>query len=101
MYFPALCGFLEVYSRKVIKLASDDMSVPTPPIFTPTRSGAKSLVNCESKIADGTLLITWQERVATSSGLFCMSDANNRSTAEILAILPAKIKNATKVKSNP
>ena len=40
MYLPTLCGFLEVYSRKVIKLASDDMSVPTPPIFTPTRSGA-------------------------------------------------------------
>lgn len=33
--FPFTC---EVYSRKVIRLASDEIRVPTPPIFTPRSS---------------------------------------------------------------
>ena len=56
-YFPPFPGLCFVYSRKVIKLANEEMSVPTPPIFTPTRRDCQLEVNCESKIADGTLLI--------------------------------------------
>ena len=98
-YLPTFCGSCLEYSPKVIKLASEEMSVPTPPIFTPMSKGAKSVVNYESKIADGTLLITWQERVETSNGLFSISEPNKVCTALILAIFPAKIKKATKVKS--
>ena len=38
IYLPALPGLCEVYSRKVIKLASDEISVPTPPMFTPNNN---------------------------------------------------------------
>ena len=57
-YFPVFPFVFEVYSRKVIKLASEAMSVPAPPIFTPTSKGCQAVVNCDKRIADGTLLIT-------------------------------------------
>ena len=38
IYLPALPGLCEVYSRKVIKLASEEIKVPTPPIFTPSNN---------------------------------------------------------------
>ena len=40
IYLPALLGLCAVYSRKVIRLARDAMSVPVPPMFTPkSRAG--------------------------------------------------------------
>ena len=57
-YFPDFPSLCLAYSRKVIRLAKEDISVPTPPIFTPTSNALQSFVNCESKIAEGTLLIT-------------------------------------------
>ena len=56
-YFPAFPFAFAVYSRKVIKLASEDINVPTPPILTPTSNGRQSVENFDNKIADGTLLI--------------------------------------------
>ena len=38
-YFFAPCGSCLVNSRKVIKLAREEMSVPQPPIFTPKSRG--------------------------------------------------------------
>ena len=35
-YLAVLFGLCLTYSLKVIKLASEDISVPTPPTFTPT-----------------------------------------------------------------
>ena len=57
IYFHAFPCVFDVYSRKVIREAREEISVPTPPILTPTRSGCQAVVNCESKIADGTLLM--------------------------------------------
>ena len=57
IYFPAFPGSRFVYSRNVIKLASEEISVPTPPIFTPTSNARQSLVNCGKSIAEGTLLM--------------------------------------------
>ena len=39
-YLPVFFGSRREYSRKVIKLAKEEMSVPTPPIFTPTNRSA-------------------------------------------------------------
>ena len=101
IYFFAPSRSCEVYSRKVIRLASEEMSVPTPPTLTPRSRGCHSVVNCESKIADGTLLITWQERVETTSAFFSIKYPNAFWITEILDIFPEKMKNATKVKSKP
>ena len=38
IYAVLLPGLCFTYSRKVIRLASDAISVPAPPMFTPTRS---------------------------------------------------------------
>lgn len=40
IYFKVLPGLWLVYSLKVIRLARDAISVPVPPIFTPTRRSA-------------------------------------------------------------
>ena len=40
IYFPILFGSCFAYSWKVIKLASEEISVPVPPILTPTSKGA-------------------------------------------------------------
>ena len=40
IYLPLLPGLCLTYSRKVIRLASEAMSVPAPPILTPTSSSA-------------------------------------------------------------
>ena len=37
-YLPPLPGLCCVYSLKVIRLANEEIIVPHPPIFTPTRS---------------------------------------------------------------
>lgn len=37
IYFPLFPGLCEQYSLNVIKLASEDISVPTPPMFTPIK----------------------------------------------------------------
>ena len=101
MNFAALAFSLRRYIFSVIRLASEEINVPTPPIFTPTSNAFQLEVNCESKIADGTLLITWQDK-AEKSNTFLFNNAENiRDTAGILAIFPAKIKKATNVKSKP
>ena len=41
----------EVYSRNVIRLAREEIRVPTPPILTPTRSSLQFSVNSERRIA--------------------------------------------------
>ena len=38
--YPLLPGTYELYFLYVIRLARDDISVPTPPMFTPTRRSA-------------------------------------------------------------
>ena len=100
-YFFVDFGLCLVYSRKVIKLASEEMSVPQPPIFTPSKSAGYSSVNCESRIADGTLLITWQDALETSKAFFSIKYPKASCTAGIRAIFPEKMKNATKVNSKP
>ena len=37
MYFPVPLGSCLVYSLNVIRLAREEISVPTPPIFTPNK----------------------------------------------------------------
>lgn len=101
MYLPALPPDFDVYSLNVIRDASEEINVPTPPILTPTRRAFQLLVNCESKIAEGTLLIIWQEKTDTNKGLFCIKLLNRFCTADIRAIFPEKMKNIKKVKSKP
>ena len=57
MYFFASPFARVVYSLNVIKLAREDISVPTPPMFTPTNNGRQSAENFDSKMAEGTLLM--------------------------------------------
>jgi hypothetical protein len=40
MYLPVFSGLCEEYSRKVIRLAKDEIKVPTPPMLTPTSRSA-------------------------------------------------------------
>ena len=101
MYFSVLFGLCLVYSLKVIRLASDEISVPTPPMFTPTSKACQLEVNLDKSIADGTLLINWHDITGTSSGLVSINDERAVDIAGILAVLPANIKNATKVNSKP
>ena len=100
-YLSVLSGLCFTYSLKVIKLASEDISVPTPPILTPTSSACQLLVNLDKSIADGTLLITWQERTGTSKGFTFISDDSADDINGMRAVLPANMKNITKVKSKP
>ena len=46
-------------------------------------------------MAEGTLLINWQETTLNSNVLFSRSAENSSLTASILDIFPAKIKKAT------
>jgi hypothetical protein len=82
----------------VIRLAREEMSVPTPPIFTPTKRGLQFVVNSESKIADGTLLMIWQERTLVKSAFFSSRKEKKLLTASILDTLPAKRKKAVNVR---
>ena len=87
-------------SRKVMRLASEAISVPVPPMLTPTRSSGQFSVKRESRIAEGTLLITWQERVETRSVFFSISRDTKRFTASMRDILPEKMKKQKNVKSS-
>ena len=49
-------------------------------------------MNFESKIAEGTLLITWHESIDTIRVSFWSRDDKSAFTASILAKLPANIK---------
>lgn len=101
MYFHALSPDLDVYSRKVIREAREEISVPTPPIFTPTSKAFQLLVNCDNKIAEGTLLMIWQESTDTSNGFLRIKPLNSVCTAGMRAIFPEKMKNIKKVKRSP
>ena len=70
------------------------------PIFTPTKSSRQFSVKRESRIAEGTLLIIWQERVEMRSVFFSIKPDKNRFTASMRDILPEKIKKQKKVKSS-
>ena len=64
------------------------MSVPNPPIFTPSISCVPLSVNPESIIAAGTLLITCERAADTRSSLPFIIFEKKSFTAPILAILP-------------
>ncbi|MDD4689200.1 MAG: hypothetical protein PHE51_05580 [Eubacteriales bacterium] len=51
-------------------------------------------------MADGTLLITWQDSTLKRRVLLLRKKKNKSLTGSILAILPEKIKKNTKVSSN-
>ena len=42
-------------------------------MFTPRRSACQLVVNLDKSIADGTLLITWQERAETINGFYSIT----------------------------
>ena len=54
---------LDIY-LKLIRLAIDAINVPSPPIFVPTINAEILSVKPASKIAAGTLLITWLAIIA-------------------------------------
>ena len=57
MYFPALppnSSLCDMYVRKVIRLAREDIIVPQPPTFTPYNNGFHDDANFDSSIALGT-----------------------------------------------
>ena len=97
--FPPL-GTWRVYSRKVMRLASEATSVPAPPTLTPTRSPRASCVKRLSKMAAGTLLMIWQVSAEIRMVPWDKRRANSTRTASIRARLPEKVKKAAKVASN-
>ena len=99
IYLSVFPGWSLVYALNVIRLARDAMSVPTPPILTPSSSSCQLSVNRDSRMAEGTLLMHWQERVDTTSTDLSSRAAMNCSTAGIRAMLPEKMKKHTKVNS--
>ena len=44
-----------------MRLARDAINVPSPPIFTPHNSSLYSVVNPESSMVAGTLLMIWEQ----------------------------------------
>ena len=71
--------------------------VPVPPMFTPSSSSRQLSVKWESKIAEGTLLMHWQDNAETIRGEVDKRLPRKLCTAGIRARLPEKIKNQTKV----
>ena len=57
-------------------------------------------VNCESSIAEGTLLMHWQESALKSKVFFESSAEKKFLTASMRAMFPANIKKNTNVKSS-
>ena len=90
-----------MYSLKVIRLASDAISVPVPPIFTPISKSCQLFVKLESRIELGTLLIIWHSAVLVISGFFIMASVKKLLKISILAIFPEKMKKAIKVPRIP
>ena len=91
-YFFESFGYLLVYSLNVIRLARDDMSVPTPPMFTPIKSKGYDVVKLESNIADGTLLMNWHDKADTKSTFLFNSVPSVSWNRLILDTLPEKMK---------
>ena len=83
-----------------MRLAIEAISVPKPPIFTPTSSAGQSVVNPEMRIAAGTFEIAWLATAPTNKARPSTSAATASRTASMRAALPTNIKNATNVSSN-
>ena len=96
-YFFKLWGLCLRYSFKVIKLASDDIIIPSDPILTEISSSLYSSVNFDKNIAVGTLLINWQERIPARRVFWVTIPEIKSLMADILAIFPEKIKNTQNV----
>ncbi len=45
-------------SRSVMRLASEEIGEPTPPMLTPSKSGCHAFEKRENRMAVGTLLMT-------------------------------------------
>ena len=73
------------------------ISVPKPPRFVPTRSDEPFLVKAERSIAEGTLLITCEERIAVSVTFFSITLDRVSWITSILPRLPISTKKNTKV----
>ena len=73
--------------------------MPAPPMFTPISSSRQLAVNCDSSIAEGTLLMNWQDRALTSRVFLLRRAEKKERTPSMRDILPANIKKKTKVKS--
>ena len=63
-YLPRSVVFSLAIYLKLIKLAMEAINVPSPPIFVPIMSAEQFFVNPDKRMAVGTLLIIWLERVA-------------------------------------
>ena len=99
IYFLVCSGCKILNSLKVIRLAREEMRVPAEPIFTPKSNAAWLPVNFDNRIADGTLLMNWQERTDTMRVSFSSKEEIMVLTESSLERLPAKMKKKKKVPS--
>ena len=84
---------------KEIRLAREAMSVPRPPISTPSRSCSAFPVNPESMTAQGTLLITCESSTPTSISRPETTPLISSRTAGTAERFPTKTKKHMKVRS--
>ncbi len=83
-----------------MRLASDAMIVPSPPIFTPINSAFPLSVKPESITAAGTLLITCDNSADTISSRPVSIPEKKLLTASIRAMFPTNTKKHTNVQSS-
>ena len=77
----------------------DDIGVPTAPMLVPSATAAQFSVKWESRMADGTLLITWLLINAVgNTPSTCINHYRKDATAPIWATLPLMTKKQTNVR---
>ena len=96
---PFFSGYARVYDWKEIKLARDAMRVPRPPRFTAVSRAGKLSVNPDSRIAAGTLLITWLVSMPAQSSLPSTREKSTWLIPGIRFTFPINIKKQRNVSS--
>ena len=99
-YFPFPSGTSLTYCLYDIRLAIEAISVPRPPILTPSARFFILCVNPDSRSAAGTLLIHWLVMIPTPISLPSAIPDKNNATGSILPILPVNMKKPTNVNNN-
>ena len=82
-----------------MRLASEAISVPRPPKLTPVKSAGISREKSASRMAAGTLLMTWLVRMPAHSSRPLTSAVKSASTAGMRFKFPIKMKKHRKVSS--
>ena len=101
IYFLKPLGWCLKNSFSVIRLASEEIMIPSEPTLTDTSRSCQLLVKLERKTAVGTFEINWQEMIPAIRVLLSTIPCTKSLIAEMRAMLPENTKNTQKVASRP